>query len=73
MSSMPEQEDAEPEQEPVKKSTLLMVREEELASTSHCTHYLGASGLIVLAETRAEFSEEASIHIYSLEPGPLEV
>ncbi|KAF1928010.1 uncharacterized protein M421DRAFT_64338 [Didymella exigua CBS 183.55] len=54
MSSMPEQEGAAPEEEPVKKSALLMVREEELA------------------KTRAEFSEEASIHIYSLEPGPLE-
>ncbi|KZM25864.1 uncharacterized protein EKO05_0009231 [Ascochyta rabiei] len=52
MSSMPEPE--EQEEEPVKKSTILLVREEELA------------------KTRAEFSEEASIHIYSLEPGPLE-
>jgi len=31
------------------------------------------SGLITRVGTRAEFSEEASIHIYSLEPGPLEV
>ncbi|KAJ4990347.1 DNA polymerase subunit cdc27 [Stagonosporopsis vannaccii] len=53
MSSMPEQE-AQEEDEPVKKSTILLVREEELA------------------KTRAEFSEEASIHVYSLEPGPLE-
>ncbi|KAJ4379741.1 hypothetical protein N0V86_004923 [Didymella sp. IMI 355093] len=54
MSSMPEQEDIETEEEPVKQSTLLLVREEELA------------------RIRAEFSEETSIHIYSLEPGPLE-
>jgi DNA polymerase delta subunit 3 len=33
MSSMPEQEVIEPEEEPVKQSTLLLVREEELAST----------------------------------------
>ncbi|XPS99647.1 hypothetical protein M3J09_008819 [Ascochyta lentis] len=52
MSSMPEPE--EQEEEPVKKSTILLVREEELA------------------KTRAEFSEESSVHIYSLEPGPLE-
>lgn len=32
MSSMPEQE-VEQEEEPVKKSTILLVREEELAST----------------------------------------
>ncbi|KAL1652973.1 hypothetical protein SLS61_004594 [Didymella pomorum] len=54
MSSMPEPEDAEPEEETVKETTLLLVREEELGGT------------------RAEFSEEASIHIYSLESGPLE-
>ncbi|KAL1605585.1 hypothetical protein SLS59_003387 [Nothophoma quercina] len=53
MSSMPEQE-LEQDEEPVKKSTMLVIREEELA------------------HTRAEFSEEASIQIYSLEPGPLE-
>jgi hypothetical protein len=29
--------------------------------------------LITHVDTRVEFSEEASIHIYSLEPGPLEV
>ncbi|KAF1362764.1 hypothetical protein EJ07DRAFT_163360 [Lizonia empirigonia] len=52
MSSMPQSE--EHEEEPIKKSTILLVREEELA------------------KTRAEFTEEASIHIYSLEPGPLE-
>jgi DNA polymerase delta subunit 3 len=34
MSSMPEQE-VEQEKEPVKKSTILLVREEELASTYH--------------------------------------
>ncbi|KAF3044052.1 hypothetical protein E8E12_008189 [Didymella heteroderae] len=54
MSSMPEPEDTSPEEEPVKESVLLLVREEELE------------------KTRAEFSEEVSIHMYSLEPGPLE-
>ncbi|KAH6614107.1 DNA polymerase subunit Cdc27 [Boeremia exigua] len=54
MSSMPEQEEREEKEVPIKKSTILLVREEEFA------------------KTRAEFSEEASIHIYSLGPGPLE-
>lgn len=40
MSSMPEREDVEPEETLVKKSTLLIVREEELESTSHYTQYL---------------------------------
>ncbi|KAJ8112999.1 hypothetical protein OPT61_g4768 [Boeremia exigua] len=53
MSSMLEQEDRDKE-EHVKKSVILLVREEELA------------------KTRAELSEEASIHIYSLAPGALE-
>jgi hypothetical protein len=33
----------------------------------------GPAVLINDAETRAEFTEITSIHIYSLEPGPLEV
>lgn len=73
MSSMPEQEHPQPEDEPVKKSALLIVREEELARRSQCISYSEIPGLTVHAETRAEFSTEVSIHIYSLEPGPLEV
>ncbi|KAF3003603.1 hypothetical protein E8E13_007132 [Curvularia kusanoi] len=53
MSSMPEQSQEE-ETQPVRKTTIALVREEELA------------------RTRAEFAEVLSIHIYSLEPGPLE-
>lgn len=37
MSSMPEPGDAEPEEETVKESTLLLVREEELESRAHPT------------------------------------
>ncbi|KAF1944353.1 hypothetical protein EJ02DRAFT_341034 [Clathrospora elynae] len=58
MSSMPEPEDSdeseEDDEKPVKETTLLLVREEELE------------------ETRTEFADIYSIHIYSLEPGPLE-
>ncbi|KAF2829352.1 hypothetical protein CC86DRAFT_444450 [Ophiobolus disseminans] len=56
MSSMPEPEEDsdESDEEPVKQTTILLVREEQLQ------------------ETRAEFDEESSIHIYSLEPGPIE-
>ncbi|KAF2129524.1 hypothetical protein P153DRAFT_366912 [Dothidotthia symphoricarpi CBS 119687] len=53
MSTMSDTEDAE-EEVPVKKTTILLVREEELE------------------KTRAEFEDETSIHIYSLEPGPIE-
>lgn len=53
MSSMPEP--GEPGDEPVKKTCIVLVREEELE------------------KTRAEFEHEASIHVYSLEPGPIEV
>ncbi|KAF1846787.1 uncharacterized protein K460DRAFT_367533 [Cucurbitaria berberidis CBS 394.84] len=52
MSSMPEAE--ERTEEPVKTTTIALVREEELE------------------KTRGEFQKEASIHIYSLEPGPIE-
>ncbi|CAO2654698.1 Nn.00g114310.m01.CDS01 [Neocucurbitaria sp. VM-36] len=52
MSSMPELE--EHTEERVKKTTIVLVREEELK------------------KIRAGFEKEASIHIYSLEPGPIE-
>ena len=38
MSSMPEPEDAGPEEETVKETTLLLVREEELESKANCTY-----------------------------------
>lgn len=40
MSSIPEREDVDSQEQSAKKSTLLIVREEELASTSHCTQCL---------------------------------
>ncbi|KAF2031566.1 hypothetical protein EK21DRAFT_62966 [Setomelanomma holmii] len=52
MSSMPELE--EPAEEPVKRTAIVLVREEELQ------------------KTRAAFDDETSIHMYSLEPGPIE-
>lgn len=51
-SSMPERDEAT--EEPVKKATLLLVREEELE------------------KTRREFEKETSVHVYSLEPGPIQ-
>ncbi|KAJ4301437.1 hypothetical protein N0V90_003529 [Kalmusia sp. IMI 367209] len=51
-SSMPQPE--EPATESVPKTSIVLVREEELD------------------KTKAEFEEITSVHIYSLEPGPLE-
>ncbi|KAF1956015.1 hypothetical protein CC80DRAFT_526094 [Byssothecium circinans] len=52
MSSMPEPD--EPVEEPVLKTSIVLVREEELEST------------------KAKFEEITSIHVYSLESGPIE-
>lgn len=69
MSSMPEPEEPK---EPLKETTILLVREEELKSTSwriRCESGCADCG----TETRTEFEEVTSIHVYSLEPGPIEV
>jgi DNA polymerase delta subunit 3 len=66
---MPEPE--EPAEE-LQETTILLVREEELKSTSYQIRCKSACADWV-AETRAEFEEVTSIHIYSLEPGPIEV
>ncbi|KAF2739052.1 hypothetical protein EJ04DRAFT_9181 [Polyplosphaeria fusca] len=53
MSSMPEPTE-EPSAEPTPKTSIVLVREEEME------------------KTQAEFEEVTSIHIYSVEPGPIE-
>jgi DNA polymerase delta subunit 3 len=75
MSSMPHtNEDGEEEdeaEEPVKETTILLVREEELQGASRSKSMRDSADRFI--GTRAEFDEETSIHVYSLEPGPIEV
>ena len=70
MSSMPDPD--EPAEEAVKRTTVVLAREEELQSV-YCRGGYRTIWLIIVTETRAEFEDESSIHIYSLEPGPIEV
>jgi DNA polymerase delta subunit 3 len=76
MSSVPQTDDDEDEddveaEEPVKETTILLVREEELQSASRLKPMRDCADCFV--GTRAEFDEETSVHVYSLEPGPIEV
>ena len=69
MSSMPEPE--EPADQPAKETTIVLVREEELQGALYSGPM--SNTRLLSAETRAEFDDESSIHIYSVEPGPIEV
>jgi DNA polymerase delta subunit 3 len=76
MSSMPQTtdddgDDDDETEEPVKETTILLVREEELQGASRSKSMRACADCFV--GTRAQFDEETSIHVYSLEPGPIEV
>jgi DNA polymerase delta subunit 3 len=74
MSSMPDTaEPAEPVEEPVTKTSIVLVREEELESRHIRGQFRMRCAKNLVAETKSEFEDITSIHIYSLEPGPIEV